>query len=158
MVTVLSDVRLRFTGLLAAWLAAGACSSGTVPQVIPDISGAWTYRETTTSRTETGTQACNFTGVLTFSQDGQTFVGTYNRTQSCSAPGTPTATRTESGSIPRAVVTEHGLTFRMGSCQYQASLDTTHPDRLTGTALCTEPTVVTVSNSAGAWLADRIQQ
>lgn len=157
-VVVRRTLHFGIAGLLAA-LAAGACSSSTSSQIIPDISGAWTYSETTTSRSQAGTVACNLTGTLTFSQDGETFVGAYNRTVSCSAPGTKNTTRGESGSIARSVVTEHSVTFRIGDCQYQANVDDVHPDRLTGSALCTgaDLATATVTTSAGAWLADRIQ-
>ena len=140
-------------------LAVAACSSGTAPQILPDISGAWVYTETTTSDYGTaGTEACSLTGTLTFTQDSLTFVGTYNRTVSCSTPVTKTATTTQSGSIDRSVITEHGLTFRIGDCQYQAAIPDSLPSRLSGNTLCTEvdPVTAAVHGVAGSWTADRL--
>ena len=142
-------------------LAAAGCSSSTAPQVLPDINGAWAYNETTTSGYgSAGTEACSLTGTITFTQDSLTFVGTYNRTSSCSTADTRTATTTEAGSIPRGVITEHGLTFRIGDCQYQAGVLDSLPNRLTGNTLCTEvdPVTLTAHGVAGSWLADRLQR
>ena len=137
--------------------AALACGNPATPGDVPDINGSWNYSESFTA--ERGTVVCNVVGTLGFSQDFETFVGSYTRTVSCAGASKPSTT-SQAGSIPRGRVGEASIEFRMADCDYRGTITKSPPNRITGTTLCsgTNLTTATVSNSAGSWLAQRISE
>jgi hypothetical protein len=146
--------------LLFGWnallvLGGAACGKGTAPEDIPEIDGPWTYTETVSLD---GGEGCTTLGILSLSQDFDTFVGGFVRTITCSGPLTKPSTRSESGSIPRGRVTRSSIEFRLGDCDYRGVVATQRPDRLTGTSLCATLSLATsrAIGSAGAWLAERL--
>lgn len=144
--------------LLAGSLAV-ACAGSVNPEDLPDIDGAWNYSETQTAAR--GTVICNIIGTLGFVQEGETLVGTYTRTLTCSKP-TGLTSSVESGQLSGRVY-ETSVQFRLAGCDYRGSFsDRRHagsrPERMTGTTLCTNgfETAVADGGASSAWAADRL--
>ncbi len=152
------NAKCWLTALLAGSLAVAACSRNVDPEDLPDVDGAWNYSETQTA--ERGLVTCNIVGTLGLVQEGETLVGSYSRTLTCSAPS-GLSSRVESGQL-NGRVHETGVEFRIGSCDYRGTLTKARtgskPERMTGTTLCTNAsqTALADGGASSAWSADRL--
>lgn len=147
----------------AAWRASIvllliACGDATLPSAVPDVTGSWSYSESTTGEVAA---SCNIVGALELIQDAGTFVGTYTRTTTCSSPTSGVKSTSESGSIPRGRVQDGSIEFRLANCDYRGKVTVpmdARSARMTGSSLCSGsgPSAGSGSTVAvGAWTADR---
>ena len=147
-------MNVRSPALLLA-LALSACGEPLNPEDIPDIDGTWTFVESITVESS----ACSTYGTIAIAQEGETFIGAFNRTSQCVAQGIQTTSAsTETGQITRGTVGRETMEFAIGNCDYRGVLDEPPlPDRATGSVFCTAFRLDgSVFVNTGTWRADRI--
>lgn len=147
-----------------------ACGDAMRPSAVPDITGSWSYSESTTRE---AAASCNIVGSLELIQDAvgsselmqnpATFVGTFTRTTTCSSPANGVKSTSESGPIPRGKVQDGTIEFRLANCDYRGKMTVPKglgPARMTGSSLCSGiPAPGSGSAVAvGAWTADRVAE
>ncbi len=137
------------------WLS---CSEGSFSiDGIPDIDGSWVYSETNSA--DSNGNVCTRFGIIAFVQEGETFVGTFTRTNSCSqGAGHEPTSSAESGSILDGQIIEESIRFRLGACQYRGIVTDEVPDGFTGTLLCSTGLGAEPETIVGTWQAERLTE
>ena len=142
-----------------------ACGDPVAVEDIPNIDGLWNYSESVTSQGTVTNQlalvtTCDRVGTLNFQQDGELFIGTFVRAQTCTASDLGTTAATESGLIESGRVIADIIEFTVRSCQYRGTLADEDGDLVSGTILCVTNglTAETAETSAGSWTAQRLAE
>jgi hypothetical protein len=153
-------IRMRHTVLAAALLLA-ACQPQERALGPADFNLTGTWRQSGDFRDQATGESHIHLGRFTWSQAGDQFQGDGQQDGLCS-----TATGSDyrgplADNVPFAVtegvVTELGLQFRAGVCEYQGAFENGNPDRITGSAICRYELDGLAYAFRGRWQADRLQ-